>query len=105
MRALSSSIKDIDDQMRVGYCYRQGIALEALGEPERALSLASQYQELVPDSIRGRKLLSFIRLQQGKYEGVSLLLDPVLQANADDPGALTLMANAMLQENNDYYTV
>ncbi len=70
-----------------------------LGNFDQASGLASQYQELVPDSIRGRKLLSFIRLSEGRYEEVGTLLDPVLQANSDDPGALKLLSNAALRDN------
>jgi len=69
-----------------------------LGNFDQASGLAEQYQELVPDSIRGRKLLSFFRLNQAKYEEVGTLLEPVLQANPDDPGALQLLANAALRD-------
>ncbi|MEH6570516.1 MAG: XrtA/PEP-CTERM system TPR-repeat protein PrsT [Halioglobus sp.] len=69
------------------------------GSIEQASGLAADFQELVPDSIRGRKLLSYIYLQQGKYDDVWLLLDPVLRANADDVDALKLLSSAMLLDS------
>ena len=66
------------------------------GNVDQASVQATRYHGIVPDSISGRKLLSTIRLEQGKYQQVRDLLQPVLDANPDDVGALNLMANALL---------
>jgi putative PEP-CTERM system TPR-repeat lipoprotein len=73
---------------------------------DQAAALALKYHERVPDSIRGRKLLSYMYLLQGRYEEVWQLLGPVLQAYPEDPGALQLMASAMLRGNrvNEAFT-
>jgi putative PEP-CTERM system TPR-repeat lipoprotein len=69
------------------------------GDVVNATGLAAQFQELVPDSIRGRKLLAFIRLQAERYEDALALLDPVLQARPETPDVLYMMAVAMLRSN------
>ena len=66
------------------------------GNLDQASVQATRYHGIEPDSINGRKLLSTIRLQQGKFEEVRELLGPVLAASPDDVGALNLMANALL---------
>ena len=54
LRALAGSLKEIDEAERVGYAYRLGIGLEALGEQERALeSFAEVVQfKAAPSDIR-----------------------------------------------------
>ena len=69
------------------------------GSIDKATGLAAQYQELVPDSIRGRKLLGFIRLHEGRPEDTLTLLDPILQADPTEADTLYLKANAMLRAN------
>ncbi|MBE9538170.1 MAG: PEP-CTERM system TPR-repeat protein PrsT [Proteobacteria bacterium] len=68
------------------------------GKVDQAGVQAARFYDLVPDSIRGRKLLATIRLQQGKFGDVEELLQPVLDANPDDADALNLAANALLRE-------
>jgi putative PEP-CTERM system TPR-repeat lipoprotein len=68
------------------------------GNLDQAAVQALRYQKMIPDSIRGRKLLSFIRLEQGRYEDVLELLAPVLYDNPDNVDALVLMSNAMLRD-------
>ncbi len=59
---------------------------------------AARFHRMLPESIRGRKLLATIYLQQGKFEDVQELLEPVLASNPDDVGALNLMSNALLRD-------
>jgi len=59
---------------------------------------AVRFNRMLPESIRGRKLLATIYLQQGKFEDVQELLNPVLAGNPDDIGALNLMSNALLRD-------
>ena len=68
------------------------------GKVDEAGVLAARFHDLVPDSIRGGKLLATIRLQQEKYDDVGRLLEPVLNANPNDVDALNLAANALLRE-------
>jgi putative PEP-CTERM system TPR-repeat lipoprotein len=67
------------------------------GNFDRARVQASRFHDLVPESIRGRKLLATIRLQEGKDQEVEKLLRPVIDANPNDVGALNLMSNALLR--------
>ena len=69
------------------------------GNLDQASVLALRFHKLIPDSIRGRKLLSFIRLKQGRHEDAWDLLGPVLQVYPDDTDALMLTSNAMLRNN------
>ncbi|MFT6051047.1 MAG: putative PEP-CTERM system TPR-repeat lipoprotein [Halioglobus sp.] len=66
------------------------------GNLDQASVQATRYHGIAPDSINGRKLLSTIRLQQGKFDEVIDLLQPLLEASPDDVDALNLMANALL---------
>ncbi|MFT5711169.1 MAG: putative PEP-CTERM system TPR-repeat lipoprotein [Halioglobus sp.] len=68
------------------------------GHIDQAAVQAVAFNIRVPESIRGRTLLATIRLQQGDFEAVQELLQPVLAANPDDIGALNLMANALLRD-------
>ncbi|MFT6275980.1 MAG: putative PEP-CTERM system TPR-repeat lipoprotein [Halioglobus sp.] len=68
----------------------------AEGNLDQASVQATRYYGIAPDSINSRKLLSTIRLQQGKFDEVIDLLEPLLAANPDDVSALNLMANALL---------
>ncbi len=68
------------------------------GHIDQASVQAVAFNNLVPESIRGRTLLATIRLQQGDVEEVQDLLGPVLAANPDNVGALNLMANALLRD-------
>ena len=68
------------------------------GNLDQAAVHAARFHDVAPDSIRGRKLLATIRLQQGKYREVQELLGPVLDMDPDDVGALNLMSNALLRD-------
>ncbi len=68
------------------------------GHMDQAASLAGRFHNLAPESVRGRKLLATIRLQQGKYKTVQSLLQPVLAGDPDDIDALNLTANALLRD-------
>lgn len=68
------------------------------GDLDTAAGFAGRFHKLVPNSVRGRKLLATVRLQQGKFSAVSDLLQPVLDADPDDIDALNLSANALLGE-------
>jgi putative PEP-CTERM system TPR-repeat lipoprotein len=68
------------------------------GNRDQAAMFASQFFNIAPDNINGRKLLATIRLQEGKVEEVQELMQPVLVNNPDDVGALNLMANALLRD-------
>jgi len=68
------------------------------GNVDQAGVQAARFFDLVPGSVRGRKLLATIRLQQGKYSEVEELLAPVLDASPEDTDALNLAANALLRE-------
>lgn len=66
------------------------------GNLDLAASHAGRFHNLQPDSVRGRKLLATVRLQQGRFSAVEALLQPVLDADPQDVDALNLAANAML---------
>ena len=68
------------------------------GHLDMAAVQAARFQSIAPESIRGRKLLATVRLQQRKYGKVQELLRPVLDANPEDVDALNLMANALLRD-------
>ena len=68
------------------------------GNLDQAAVQAARFQLIAPQSIRGRKLLATIYLQEGKYGDVQDLLGPVLDANPDDVDALNLMSNALLRD-------
>jgi len=68
------------------------------GNVDQAAVQAARFQRIAPQSIRGRKLLATIYLQEGKYGDVQELLRPVLDANPEDVDALNLMANALLRD-------
>ena len=70
------------------------------GNLDQASIQATRFHGITPESIRGRKLLATIRLQQGKYEDVQDLLGPVLDADPDDVDALNLMSNALLRSGD-----
>lgn len=76
-----------------------GCAQIIRGELDQAVKLAEHYQELVPDSIRGRKLLALVRLQQARYQEVLDLLEPVLYVDENDVDALNLMSSALLLDH------
>lgn len=66
------------------------------GDPAVAETYALKYVKLVPDSIEGRKLLGLLLLQRGVGGQVAAVLQPVLDHNPNDLGALHLSANALL---------
>ncbi len=68
------------------------------GNQAQAAVYANQFFGRIPDHVGGRKLLAVIRLQDGKYQDVQDLLQPVLDAVPDDIAALNLMANALLAD-------
>jgi cellulose synthase operon protein C len=68
------------------------------GNVDIATGLAERFNELVPDSVQGRKLLASLRLQQGNWTAVHTLLQPVLDNDPDDIAALNLTTNALLRE-------
>lgn len=68
------------------------------GNREQAANFATQFFNLAPDNIAGRKLLATIHLQQREPNDIPGLLQPVLDNNPDDVGALNTLANALLME-------
>jgi putative PEP-CTERM system TPR-repeat lipoprotein len=66
------------------------------GHLESAAASAERFYNLVPGSVRGRKLLTIIRLEQRDYVAAEELILPVAKANPNDTGALRLLANAQL---------
>ena len=68
------------------------------GHLDLAQVQAVRFNNLLPESIRGRKLLATIYLQQSKFEDVQELMGPVLDADPNDIGALNLMSNALLRD-------
>lgn len=75
-----------------------GTALMANGKTAMAAAQASRFHALDPGSVRGRKLLATIRLQESAYREVEELMAPVLREFPEDSGALRLMANALLRQ-------
>ena len=65
---------------------------------DNASAQAFRFHSLETESIRGRKLLSYIRLLQGRNEEAQDLLAPVLLSKPNDVGALQLMSNALLRD-------
>ena len=68
------------------------------GNRDQAALFAGRFVKLLPEHVAGRKLLALLRLQQGKFTAVQDLLQPVLDSNPDDTGALNIMANALLRD-------
>ncbi|WP_162846157.1 XrtA/PEP-CTERM system TPR-repeat protein PrsT [Seongchinamella sediminis] len=66
------------------------------GNLDQAANAATRYVSLAPNSVQGRKLLANIRLKQRQPREVQELLQPVIDAQPNDIGALNLMANALL---------
>ncbi|MFT4519539.1 MAG: putative PEP-CTERM system TPR-repeat lipoprotein [Halioglobus sp.] len=66
------------------------------GNPIVAENLAVQFLSLQPDSIMGRKLLAILRLKKNRPKEVKELLQPILDFNPMDVGALYILANAYL---------
>jgi len=75
-----------------------GSAHLAQGNLEQADSYASRFYAIAPGSVRGRKLLASIRLQEENYTAVDDLLRPVIEHQPEDVGALKLMANALIHQ-------
>jgi putative PEP-CTERM system TPR-repeat lipoprotein len=65
-----------------------------------AVNQAERFHNASPDSVQGRKLLAYIRQQQGQFAAVPILLQPVLDSYPDDIDALNLTASALLQQGN-----
>ena len=69
------------------------------GDPAVAETYAVKYVELVPNSIEGRKLLGLLLVQRGAGDKAEAVLQPVLDHNPADIGALNLRANALLLDD------
>jgi putative PEP-CTERM system TPR-repeat lipoprotein len=68
------------------------------GSNDLAESFADRFVAVAPENVAGRKLLATLRLQRGDYRDVQSLLQPVLDNDPDDLGALNLMANALIRD-------
>ncbi len=72
------------------------------GNLEQANAYATRFNTLVPGSVRGRKLLATVRIEQGDFLGAEELMRPVVEQRPEDVAALKLMANSLLrQEKTD----
>jgi putative PEP-CTERM system TPR-repeat lipoprotein len=76
----------------------QGSAHLANGNLEMASEAAARFAALMPASMRGRKLLTTIRLEEGEFVEAEKLIRPVVQAAPNDTVSLQLLANALLQQ-------
>ena len=72
----------------------------AVGNSDQAAVFAKKFFVMVPGNIAGRKLLAGIYLQSGKPKEVPELIQPVLDKDPEDVGALSLMANALLSQGD-----
>lgn len=79
--------------------YYLSVAHAVQGDEKKAAVLASDYVELVPNDTRGRKLLAILWLHLHKIAEVPELLQSVLDGNPEDVGALNIMANAYLLDD------
>lgn len=66
---------------------------------EIASAAADRFNALVPDSIRGRKVVATIRLREGEAAKAEDAIRPVTLAAPEDVEALQLLASALLQQN------
>jgi len=64
-----------------------------------AAKFASQFVALSPDNANGRKLFATTLVLQNKVKEAQEVLRPVLDNNPDDVGALNIMANALLLDD------
>lgn len=68
------------------------------GNLDQASFHAGRFLSIVPESVRGRKLLAIVRLRQGEFTDVQELLQPVLHEDPDDVEALNLMSYALIRD-------
>ena len=64
-----------------------------------AAKFAGQFVALSPDNANGRKLFATTLVLQNKVKEAQEVLRPVLDNNPDDVGALNIMANALLLDD------
>lgn len=68
------------------------------GNMDLATNQAERFHNLSPGSAQGRKLLAIIRLQQGDFNSVQQLLQPVIDSDSTDVDALNLASTALLRQ-------
>lgn len=69
------------------------------GDAKVAEDYARRFLGLMPHSIEGRRLLGVLYMQRGAIDEAESVLRPVLDYDANDLGALHIMANALLQDD------
>lgn len=69
------------------------------GDAKVAESYAKRFLEMMPDNIEARRLLAVLYMQRDAVEDVEAVLRPVLDFDANDLGALNIMANALLRDD------
>jgi putative PEP-CTERM system TPR-repeat lipoprotein len=75
-----------------------GLSHMFVGNPDIAAKLLHQYVDLVQEDIQARKLLALLWLQAQKPGEARDVLQPALEYNPDDVGALNIMGNALLRD-------
>lgn len=70
----------------------------AAGNREQAKEMISRFARAAPGYIPGRKLLAFVKVQEGDYAGIEKLMRPVVAARNDDVLALKLLAFSLLKQ-------
>lgn len=76
-----------------------GVAHLIDGDAKVAETYAKRFLEMKPESLEARRFVAALYLQRGAVEAVENVLRPVLDYDADDLGALNLMANALMQSD------
>lgn len=69
------------------------------GDAKVAETYAERYLELMPESLEGRRLLAVLLMQRDAIAASEAILSPVLDYDANDLGALNIMANALLRDD------
>ncbi len=70
-----------------------------LGNSLQAEEYGNRFLSAVPGSIRGRKLMAAIELQNKRYASAEELIRPVVDYRKDDVAAINLLANSLLKQN------
>ncbi len=76
-----------------------GVSYLFENDVDLAAKFASQFVALSPDNANGRKLYATTLVLQNKVKEAQEVLRPVLDNNPDDVGALNIMANALLLDD------
>ncbi len=79
--------------------YFESLARLLEGAVQPAEDIAREFVQLVPDSVRGRRLLGALLLHNGKYDEVEEVLQPLRDFNPDDIYAINLVAHALLKKD------